>query len=339
MPAGCEYCFIREGESFLLSVGIAGAGVICADHLKAIQKYPGATVRAVADLDEARAKSAAGPFGAAVYADYKEMIACEALDAVVVNLPHSLHEDCTLLCAQKKIHVFVEKPMSVSAESCRRMLDACRSAGVLLQVGHVQRYFPENRAAQEIVRSGRLGKLLMVSDLRTSNYFADTRPAWFLKKSTAGGGILMNFGAHSFDKLRYLTGSRIGEVRGCCASGRPGVEVEGNAQVSVRMENGVSAVISLCGYAVEPTDVTMLYFTAGALKLSTGVGLWQTEGKGYVPVDTSRYPDPFQAQLAEFFDGVLYDRPVPCDGAYGLSVVQAVETVYRQQDRKKEEKS
>lgn len=321
----------------MLSIGIAGAGIICADHLKAIEKYSGATVRAVADLDPMRAKNAAEPFGAVVYMDYKEMIGKETLDAVMINLPHGLHEDCTLLCAQKKIHVFVEKPMSVSTESCRRMLDACHNSGVLLQVGHVQRYFPQNRAAREIVRSGRLGKLLMINDLRTSNYFTNTRPSWFLKKSTAGGGILMNFGAHSFDNLQYLTDSYIEEVKGCCASECPGVEVEGNAQVFVRMENGISAAVTLCGYAVEPADLTMLYFTEGALKLSTGAGLWQTQGKGYEPVDTSGYPDPFEAQLSDFFDSILHARPVSCSGDYGLSVIRAIETIYIQ-NRKKEEK-
>ena len=315
----------------MLSIGIIGAGIICADHLKAIAKYSDATVCAVADLDAARAQQAAAPFQAAVYTDYIEMITHETLDAVIINLPHGLHEACTLLCAQKKIHVFVEKPMSVSAASCRRMIDACRQAGVLLQVGHVQRYFPENCAAREIIRSGKLGKLLMISDLRTSNYFTTARPAWFLKKATAGGGILMNFGAHSFDKLRYLTNSRIATARGCYASEQPGVEVEGNAQAFVQMENGVSATISLCGYAVEPTDETMLYFSKGTLKLSTGKGLWLTEGTGYARIDTSDYPNPFEAQLLAFFDSILHGHPVACDGAYGLSIVQAIETIYSQQ--------
>lgn len=61
-----------------------------------------------------------------------------------------------------------------------------RKNGVLLQVGHVQRYIPQNRAARALIESGKLGVLAMISDLRTNNYFQPGRPRWFLEKRWPG---------------------------------------------------------------------------------------------------------------------------------------------------------
>lgn len=92
---------------------------------------------------------------------------------------------CFGLCG-KGIHILLEKPMSVSYASCLRMNEACEKNGVLLQVGHVQRYIPQNRAARALIESGKLGALAMISDLRTNNYFRPAVRAGFWKKRWLG---------------------------------------------------------------------------------------------------------------------------------------------------------
>ena len=311
------------------NVCMIGAGAIAAEHLAALDACGEARLLAVADLDAQRAGAAAAKRGARVYTDYREMLRREAPDAVIVNLPHALHEACVLACAGAGADILLEKPMSTTYASCLRMIDACQRAGVLLQVGHIQRYMPHNRAARALIESGALGALAMVCDLRTNPYFTPERPRWFLRKETAGGGISMNYAAHSLDKLCYLTDSALASVQGACTYLAPGADVDGSAQMLVRMESGVSACVSLCGYRAPQVNETLLYFSDGVLRLRTGVSLEISRGGAFEAVDASAWPDAFAAQWQDFLAAVRSRRVVHGTGDYAAAIVRAIEGLYR----------
>ena len=100
----------------MYSFGMIGTGIIAGCHLEAIAAHPRTRLAAVADVVRPRAEAAAAPFGAAVYTDYHQMLKNEHLDAVIINLPHGLHEPCAIDCAEHGAHILLEKPMSVSPD-------------------------------------------------------------------------------------------------------------------------------------------------------------------------------------------------------------------------------
>lgn len=313
----------------MISVGMIGTGSIAPLHANAIRAHPETNLSAVADLSMDRAQKTAAPFGAAVYTDYREMLDRETLDVVIINLPHALHEEAAIACAEHGVHILLEKPMSISFASCNRIIDACKNADVLLQIGHVQRYMQENQACRAIIESGELGELVMINDMRTTNYFEPSRPKWFLSKEMAGGGIWMNYGAHALDKLCYLTGSRIASVNGACTYHNTESDVDGSAQVLARTQNGITAAISLCGYAVVPVHETTIYLSKGSLRMLNGEGLWKTTGTSYEQVDTSQYPDPFSAQWNDFIAGIQSGHILHCDGNYASDIIAHIESIWK----------
>lgn len=312
----------------MLRVGIIGAGNIIPQHLKAIQNHPQTQLCAVADIVLERAQASVRPYGANAYADYKEMLAQEKPDAVIINLPHWLHEECAVACARHKAAVLLEKPMSVSYASCERINRVFDEEGVYLQIGHVQRYAADNRAARELIASGVLGELVMISQLRATNYFVPERPRWFLNKATAGGGIWINYGAHALDKLCFLTGSNIENITGHCTYHGEGADVDGSAQIYVKMQSGVTGTITLCGYSVVPVDETMIYLTKGSLKLCSFEGLWIAKEGKYEQVDVSAYPWGFDVQWDDFVKGLKNGAPLHCDGAYGAEIMRRIESIW-----------
>lgn len=313
----------------MYTVGVIGAGSISTRHLQAIAAHPDTQLCAVADIVISRAEAAAMDWGAAAYGDYRQMLEKERPYLVIINLPHGLHEECVWECASFGANILLEKPMSVSYESCCRMIEDCKKSGVLLQIGHVQRYIPENCAARQVIEKGILGKLIMVNDLRTINYFAQERPKWFFDRNLAGGGISMNYAAHSLDKLMYLTDSSVCEMYGQCTALKPGIEVDGSAQMYIHMADGSSAGICLCGYAVVPENTTMLYFTEGSIRLRTGKSIEISYGGAYEKVDTSGFAPAFISQWADFVAGVRANRILHCDGYYGASIIKLIETLYK----------
>ena len=308
---------------------VIGAGIIAESHMKAIGQTGGAQAVAVADIVLDKAGQLAARFECRAYTDYKMMLETERPDAAIVTLPHKLHTEAAVFCAERGIHVLMEKPMAVSTAGCDAMIDAARRGGVKLMVGHVGHYIHENRRAREIVRSGELGELVMIADTRNTDYFVPGRPGWFLRKELAGGGIFMNLGSHSIDKILFLTGSGIRRITGT-VNGKTGLDVEGAAQAFLELSNGVSAVVNCNGYKTPYVNETMLYFTEGTVRLQSGSGLWVSRGGEYEPVSCpNRDQDPIQLQLEDFIACIERNEEPPVTEEQGRQVIAAIEAVYR----------
>jgi predicted dehydrogenase len=223
----------------------------------------------------------------------------------------------------------MEKPMAVSVADCDIMIDAAKRSGVKLMIAHIGHYICENRRAREIVRSRELGDLVMIADTRNVDYFVPSRPRWFLSKELAGGGIFINLGSHSIDKILFLTDSAIKKITGT-VNKRSSSDVEGSVQAYVELTNGVSAVVNCSGYKTPYVNETFLYFTEGTLKLATGSGLWMSRGQEYEQVACpDKEQDPFILQLKDFISCIEGNMEPPIPGECSRQVIAAVETVYK----------
>ena len=308
----------------MFRIGIIGAGRICAAHEKAIREHPEASLVAVADLDVEKARQVAEPHGAAVYADYKQMAAQTPMDAVILNLPHFLHCEATIFFLEAGIHVLVEKPMANSVEECDRMLAAAARTGKKLAVGHVQKYYGALRQIRQMVEDGRYGKLCMITETRNLDYVTG-RPKWFLTKKLAGGGIVMNFGAHSIDRLLYTTGLEVENIHGVLTNPVTDDDADVNAQFLVQLTGGVSAAVTLCGCYVPWEYEISYYFTHGAVKVRDGSQLLVHEDGQYVNYGGS--DDLIGCQLAEFIKLLKGEENEMTTGEYGKQVISVLSKI------------
>src|SRR5262245_50892494 len=106
-------------------VGIIGCGNIFPMHATSVGLTGIAKVVAVSDVKEDRARKAAEKYDCAYYTDYKRMIDEAELDVVHICTPHYLHAPMTIYAANAKKHVLTEKPMSITVEDAKAMIDAC----------------------------------------------------------------------------------------------------------------------------------------------------------------------------------------------------------------------
>lgn len=312
----------------MIKIGVIGAGKISHRHTEAVKCIEGVTVGAVADINLERAKQLSKEYGAVAYDNYPDMIKSEGLDAVIINLPHGLHASCTRDCAREGLDILLEKPMAVNTDECSEMIAVAKEHKVKLMIGHIQRYFPENIKAKEMIESGEFGAITSIKDVRNLFYFSKDRPSWFFDKEMSGGGIMMNFGAHSLDKILWLTGSKIKSIVGSAGNALPDYEVDGHAQAFIELENNVTATLNFSGYRQSPINETTVYMTNGSLKLATGKGLWVYEGDEYRKVDTDSSINPFQIQMNDFIAYIRDEKCIENTGDYGKSIIEAIEMVY-----------
>lgn len=304
----------------MLKFAIVGTGIIANRHIEAINSLDDVKLVAVCDINEEKAKQYSENCGVPFALDYKELPEKFDFDAVILNLPHSLHCEATEFFLNSGKHVLVEKPMANTVEECERMIKAANRSGKKLGIAHIQRHFNAISAVKSFYDSGELGKLCMYSENRSTNYFYDERPKWFLSKKTAGGGIVMNFAAHAFDKLlSVMDGAKIISIDAQCANLLNDYDIDGHAQIFAKFNNGVSACITLFGYLASGYEA-YYYFTKGVLKVvGDSLEINRGDGLGFVPYQLKCDKLPFARQIEEFrkfIDGESSNTP---DGVFTYS--------------------
>lgn len=303
----------------MIKIGMIGAGGIAAEHSDAIANNPDCELSAVCDIDVVRAENIAKLHSATVFTDYKEI---KDVDAVIINLPHYLHCEVSCYFLQKGINVLVEKPMANTVEECDKMIEAAKRSGRKLAVGHVQRYFSATREVKKIIESGRFGKLCMICEVRNTNYLSG-RPEWFLKKELAGGGILMNYGAHSLDRIFYTTGKKVKKVHSVISNPLSEDDVEINAQILLELEDEITASVTYCGCNVPDEYEISYYFTHGVVKIKNGLELLVYENGRWVNHGGERRL--MLSQLEEFVKYLKGEESEVVTAEYGKEVIRILQ--------------
>ncbi len=198
-------------------IGIIGCGAIAERlHIPEYIGSPDAEVVAFCDVVKRKAAALVDRFvpGAQVYTDYIALLKKADVEGVSVCLPNYLHGPVTVAALRAGCHVLVEKPMATSLSEARRMLDAAQKAGKLLAVNQSQRLFPAHVKAKEVLDSGIMGKILLVSAMfgHAGPEYWSPSGKWFFNKKEARFGAMADLGVHKADLVRYLTGKEVASV-------------------------------------------------------------------------------------------------------------------------------
>lgn len=312
----------------MIKVGLIGCGKISANHVAAFEKLSDAKITAACDLNDANLGAVVEKTGAKPYRDYKKMFSDGIIDLAVITLPHFLHCEAACAAAEHGVDVFLEKPMGMNVSECQKIIDVCEKNNVMLWVGDPQRYHGGNIVAKELINSGEYGQLIAISETRCTNYFSESRPKWFLNKKTSGGGILMNLGAHTIDRIKYLTDSEFCDVHGRIHI-REGYDVEDTAQVFGVMENGVSVTMNLSGNAESGNYQTHLYLTGGEIRITSycsRVCACKADGV-FKEIDVPQIPA-MNAQIADVIRVMKSGEKPTVSGKYGKEIIRVIECVY-----------
>lgn len=201
----------------MIRIGLAGIGFMGWIHYLAYQKVKGAKLAAICTRDQKKLagdwrgiKGNFGPPGEMVdtakmeqYSDIANLLRDPSIDLVDLCLPPNLHAETAIAALRAGKHVFVEKPMALTAADCDKMVRAAEKAGKQVLVGHVLPFFPEYAFARKLATGGKYGKLLgghfkrVISDPSWLKDFFDPDKV---------GGPLVDLHVHDAHLIRLLFG-------------------------------------------------------------------------------------------------------------------------------------
>ena len=312
-----------------LRVGIAGYGVIGKLRHREVDLHPRLKVVAVCDQDFTKPSFAIS--GIKSFVTYQELLA-ENLDILFVCLPNYLAPLVTVEGLKKGLHVFCEKPPGRNLKDILdvRMVEASHP-NLKLMYGFNHRYHDSVRDALQLIQSGELGTIVDMQGIYGKSKIIrfDTNE-WRTQRSLAGGGILLDQGIHMLDLMRLFAGEFI-DIHSYINNSFWHHDVEDNAYVMMRAENGVVAMLHSSATQWRHRFNLTITLSKGSIILSGILTNSRSYGAETIKVVyasdddqgdpkeiTTRYNQDhsWSDEIREFAECILQDKPITQGSSY-----------------------
>jgi predicted dehydrogenase len=293
-------------------------------------------VVAIGSRDVDRARAAADALGISrSHGSYEALLADPGVDAVYIPLPNHLHAEWSIRALEAGKHVLCEKPLALSAADAARMGHAATASGRLLMEAFMYRHHPSWIAVQELVASGRIGRLQAVDSW--FSYFLDD-PANIRNVLEYGGGALYDIGCYSVSLSRLLFGAEPDEVSAAIVRDPvSGVDILTTGHLT--FPGGLASFT--CATRVEPDQRVHIYGTDGRIEIEIPFNIppdrptrvFVTQG-GDPPVapatETLEFPpaDPYACQADVFAEALLAGGPLPVGPEDAVANLRVIERLF-----------
>jgi predicted dehydrogenase len=329
-------------------IAVAGAGTIGRRHAEEIDAGPYTRLASIVDPGPA-GPVVAGRYGVRLHRSLTESLTRDRPDGIVLATPNRMHVAGGLQCVAAGVPVLVEKPIGDSVEGATVLVEAGEAAGVPVLTGHHRTYSPIMGRAREIVRGGRLGRVVAVAGtalFRKPDDYFEAGGGW--RRQPGGGPVLLNL-VHDVNNLMSLAGDVV-RVQATTSNAMRGFPVEDTAAVVLTFAGGALGTFLLSDAAASARsweltsrenddypwygdeDCYHVAGTAGSLSIPTmrmrtypGKPSWH---EPFTTVTEAIEPaDPLAAQIAHFAAVVRGEAKPICSGRDGLTALRVVDAV------------
>jgi predicted dehydrogenase len=235
-------------------------------HYAIVNAHPHATVAAVCDTSGYVLSVLEKYTGVETYGSYEKMIDQGKLDAILVATPTSTHFPCAKRALEGNLHLFVEKPLTLSPSESRALSDLAQQRKRVNQVGFHNRFIGTFQEARRLARSGALGQVTNIHGSAFGQVVVKEQTATWRSKKSEGGGCLHDYACHVVDLMNFIAG--------------PPASVPGARMQSIFSKDVEDAVYAIFSYADGRTGVLETNWSDETYrKMSTTITLYGTKGK------------------------------------------------------------
>lgn len=225
-------------------LGIVGCGNISDMHAQAIINSERGTLVSAHSRTESRLKAFCDEYDISGSTLFDEFLENPDLDVVSICTPSGTHLDYGILAAEAGKHVIVEKPIEVTVERGRALINACKENGVQLAVIYQNRFIDDVVNMKQTLEGGEIGKPVLASAsvrwFRSQEYYSESD--WRGTFALDGGGVVINQSIHTIDLLQWFIGDveSVSALKGTFTHN--GIEAEDTAVACLKFKNGTIGV-------------------------------------------------------------------------------------------------
>lgn len=226
-----------------IRIGMIGSGHIAGSHAACWQNE--AVITAVCSRQRSKAEQLARKFDIPVVCDdIPSLLNHDDVDAVGITTPPHLHHPIAMQAMQAGKHVFCEKPLALTGEEARQMVEMAEKTGVKTGVQSGMRHFKSLRHLRQIIKQGTLGQIFSFHGAWSFDWAKDPKfpLTWRFKRDEAGTGVLGDLGVYLIDIARWLLGeinSVCGDMNICIAQRPPLVDYHHFGELRRRSQAGM----------------------------------------------------------------------------------------------------
>ncbi|MBI5839270.1 MAG: Gfo/Idh/MocA family oxidoreductase [Chloroflexi bacterium] len=183
-------------------VAVVGVGTMGRNHVRVYSEIPDAELAAIVDQNTAAAESLSRMYHVPLYSDFREMVERERPEAISVAVPTEFHYEVVKQLLEMGCNVLVEKPIAATLSQAWEMIDLANQKGVVLTVGHIERFNPAVIDLKRRLENGELGRVFQVHARRVGPFPTRIQDV----------GVIKDLAIHDLDIMHYLTGTYVNRV-------------------------------------------------------------------------------------------------------------------------------
>ncbi len=209
----------------MLKTAVIGLGSMGGNHARLMKEL--SDLRYVVDTNVGRVKTLGRHYAVDHLTDYRALFKKD-IDAVSLVVPTNLHHRIGKDLLEHGINVLIEKPITYDVEEGKELVAIAEREGLVLCVGHIERYNPIVRFAKEAITRGEFGKVISLNSRRVSSY----------PSRVTDVGVIMDLAIHDLDVQKYLAESEVASIV-CLAGITRGTNYESHANILMEFKNGI----------------------------------------------------------------------------------------------------
>ena len=319
--------------------GVASVASINAATVPAILASETAELAGFASRDPARARRAAEEWGGIGYPSYHALLADPGVDAVYVPTPNAQHAEWVHRAVRAGKHVLCEKPLAVTAQEARGMVEAAAAADVLLAEAFMYVHHPRYTRLQELIAEGAVGAVRGIHVVFTFDASDELEHSGF--QGAPGSGSLYDVGCYAVHVARLLTGAEPEAVTAHAAVSELHGGIDMSSALLLEFPGGVAATAQLGMWSADLDTITVIgsrgriEVPSAFLRSSDDNLLLVTDAAGTRRVEVPRV-DHYERQIACFDAAVRGEGALllaPDDAIRQAEVLDAATLAWRERRR------
>ncbi len=320
-----------------MKIGVIGVGSMGQNHARVLSDM--GHLIGVADPNVKVGASVSNRFNVSYFIQHQDLIK-EMPDGIVIAAPTQMHGEIANEALEAGIHVLVEKPICSTSKEAEKLVEKAEQLGLILSVGHIERYNPVVSFVKNSLDRGEYGQLITATSRRVSS----------LPNRVKDVGVVMDLGIHDIDIMRYIIGSPVKSIYS--SGGRERHEsFEDHANILINFENGVNGFIEvnwLTPMKVRKLALTCvknfveLDYTGQSLTISSSTlmsfdpfNLYQVPFEYDIREVSLQKKEPLRLELEDFIGSIKEKRSSLVTGRDALETLKVAEAAIMSQKEEK----